>query len=193
MSSCEHTLNTLRYADRVKELGASDPAKSSPMDQRESDRGGGQMPDVRMDDGVMSPEDSDLAQLRSLNEGELSADWYNFQEIISHLQALEEDLVESHRTVIDGMQQWVQDDANLLSMTNAVDYDQDGTDQSRKKYVAGNLIVLFFFFFPLDYCRQLEDMIDEKIDALTALRAKAKTFRKTLNDEEAKSRMLQHK
>ena len=32
-----------------------------------------------MDDGVMSPEDSDLAQLRSLNEGELSADWYNFQ------------------------------------------------------------------------------------------------------------------
>ena len=123
MSSCEHTLNTLRYADRVKELGASDPAKSSPMDQRESDRGGGQMPDVRMDDGVMSPEDS-------------------------HLQALEEDLVESHRTVIDGMQQWVQDDANLLSMTNAVDYDQDGIDQSRKNHVAGNLIVLFSFSFP---------------------------------------------
>ena len=74
MNSCEHTLNTLRYADRVKELGASDPAKSSPMD-----REGGGMPEMRMDDGVMSPEDSDLAQLRSLNEGELSADWYNFQ------------------------------------------------------------------------------------------------------------------
>lgn len=26
LSSCEHTLNTLRYADRVKELGAEDPA-----------------------------------------------------------------------------------------------------------------------------------------------------------------------
>merc|ERR1719270_902653 len=25
MSSCEHTLNTLRYADRVKELGAANP------------------------------------------------------------------------------------------------------------------------------------------------------------------------
>ena len=34
---------------------------------------------MRMDDGVMSPEDSDLAQLRSLNDGECSADWYNFQ------------------------------------------------------------------------------------------------------------------
>merc|ERR1711997_852306 len=28
LSSCEHTLNTLRYADRVKELGAGDPTKA---------------------------------------------------------------------------------------------------------------------------------------------------------------------
>jgi hypothetical protein len=34
---------------------------------------------MRLDDGVFSPEDSDLAQLRSLNDTELSADWYNFQ------------------------------------------------------------------------------------------------------------------
>ena len=34
---------------------------------------------MRLDDGVLSPEDSDLAQLRSLNDTELSADWYNFQ------------------------------------------------------------------------------------------------------------------
>ena len=36
LSSCEHTLNTLRYADRVKELGAADPVagktNSSPID-----------------------------------------------------------------------------------------------------------------------------------------------------------------
>lgn len=76
LSSCEHTLNTLRYADRVKELGAADPA-SNPS--RGAAGGGGSGPEMRMDDGVLSPEDSDLAQLRSLNEGELSADWYNFQ------------------------------------------------------------------------------------------------------------------
>lgn len=45
-------------------------------------------------------------------------------------------------------------------------------------------------FFPA-YCQQLEDMIDEKIENLATLRAKAKTFRETLNDEEAKSRLLQ--
>ena len=120
LSSCEHTLNTLRYADRVKELGAADPAqqaKSSPTDGPEG---------MRMDDGVMSPEDSDLAQLRSLNEGELSADWYNFQEAISHLQALEDELVEAHRATIQNMLKWTKEDASLLAMTNEVDYDQDG-------------------------------------------------------------------
>ena len=84
LSSCEHTLNTLRYADRVKELGAADPANqaksSSPNDGPEGTNDGGHPEgSMRMDDGVMSPEDSDLAQLRSLNQGELSADWYNFQ------------------------------------------------------------------------------------------------------------------
>ena len=39
---------------------------------------------MRSEDGVLSPEDSDLAQLRSLNDTELSADWYNFQVITSN-------------------------------------------------------------------------------------------------------------
>jgi len=163
LASCEHTLNTLRYADRVKELGAADPAtqaKSSPTEGPEG---------MRMDDGVMSPEDSDLAQLRSLNEGELSADWYNFQEAISHLQALEDELVEAHRATIQNMLKWTKEDASLLAMTNEVDYDQDA------------------------YCQQLEDMISEKIEAFHDLREKARNFRSCMRDEEAKSRLLMHR
>lgn len=59
MSSCEHSLNTLRYADRVKELAANDPMemKMSPSSEEE--------PMKVEDNGVL--EDSDLAQLRSLN------------------------------------------------------------------------------------------------------------------------------
>ena len=105
MSSCEHTLNTLRYADRVKELGASDPSRQT------GERAG--IEDIKIflegekifilntiselddfsgeliedeDERVLSPEDSDLAQLRSLNDGECSADWYQFQESVAHLQ-----------------------------------------------------------------------------------------------------------
>lgn len=58
LSSCEHSLNTLRYADRVKELAANGPSenKASP----EQDRGSPNADDLGLDD-------SDLAQLRSLN------------------------------------------------------------------------------------------------------------------------------
>lgn len=61
LSSCEHSLNTLRYADRVKELAASDPtepksANRSP--EEETNR------NVSYNDSF---EENDLATLRSLN------------------------------------------------------------------------------------------------------------------------------
>lgn len=58
MSSCEHSLNTLRYADRVKELAASDPTenKISPLEEE---------PEEIEERNRL--DDSDLAQLRSLN------------------------------------------------------------------------------------------------------------------------------
>ena len=49
-----------------------------------------------------------------------------FQEAITHLQQLEEELIEGHRSTIVRMQQWTKDDLALLNMTNEVDYDQDG-------------------------------------------------------------------
>ena len=41
-------------------------------------------------------------------------------------QVLEEDVVESHKNLVDSMEHWIQQDASLLAMTNEVDYDQDG-------------------------------------------------------------------
>jgi len=166
LSSCEHTLNTLRYADRVKELGAGDPTKPSQqmsLDEEDEEEG---LDEMRMDDGVMSPENSDLAQLRSLNDGECSADWYNFQESVAHLQQLEEEVVENHRFLLDNMEEWLQQDVSLLAMTNEVDYDQDA------------------------YAQQLEDMIAEKQEALAALREKTIAFRTCLREEELQSKEM---
>lgn len=64
LSSCEHSLNTLRYADRVKELAAADPlepknSNSSPEEEDDdSDR------QNSFNDNF---EENDLATLRSLN------------------------------------------------------------------------------------------------------------------------------
>ena len=65
LSSCEHSLNTLRYADRVKELGAQDPLEMKP--ESTTNGGGGRRQEAPEPmRGVESPDD-DLAQLRSLN------------------------------------------------------------------------------------------------------------------------------
>lgn len=53
VSSCEHTLNTLRYADRVKELGGGDLVTTAISDDAQGD--------------------GDLMQLRSLNVSKLSS------------------------------------------------------------------------------------------------------------------------
>merc|ERR1719369_1800813 len=157
MSSCEHTLNTLRYADRVKELGVDKAGK-------------GEGDVVELDDSEdMLDENSDLAQLRSLNDGECSADWYHFQESVAQLQILEEEVVEAHTNLVVSMENWLQQDVGLLAMTNEVDYDQDA------------------------YAQQLEDMISEKMEMLESLKEKTRSFRGCLSEEEAKSSRLRKK
>ena len=171
MSSCEHTLNTLRYADRVKELGANDPRDRPSGGRPElADFGDELLEDE--DERVLSPEDSDLAQLRSLNDGECSADWYQFQESVAHLQLLEEEVVETHKNILDSMEHWLQQDASLLAMTNEVDYDQDGEFASIVFIISELKHILFSA-----YAQQLEDMIAEKQEALEALREKTRAFR----------------
>ncbi|XP_018357910.1 PREDICTED: kinesin-like protein KIF2A isoform X3 [Trachymyrmex cornetzi] len=124
MSSCEHSLNTLRYADRVKELAATDPTeiKASPTDD---DRG--MKIEEQGNNSVLS--DSDLAQLRSLNEGELSQDLYTFHEAVSALQMLEEEVLDTHKLVMDNTTKFLNDAHSVFSATHEVDYDQEAYAQ----------------------------------------------------------------
>ncbi|KAI8438979.1 hypothetical protein MSG28_011283 [Choristoneura fumiferana] len=73
----------------------------------------------------MEPEHDDLAQLRSLNEGDMSAEMYNFHEAISEMQRAEEEVLDNHKAICDYMQHAQQRTAQLLQLTRDVDYDQD--------------------------------------------------------------------
>ncbi|XP_033217002.1 uncharacterized protein LOC117172853 [Belonocnema kinseyi] len=121
MSSCEHSLNTLRYADRVKELAVTDPTevKVSPTDEEQLDL----KIEEQSNNSVLS--DSDLAQLRSLNEGEISQDLYTFHEAVSALQLLEEEVLDTHKTVVDSTTTFLNDAHSIFSATHEVDYDQE--------------------------------------------------------------------
>ncbi|XP_043582567.1 kinesin-like protein Klp10A isoform X2 [Bombus pyrosoma] len=129
MSSCEHSLNTLRYADRVKELAATDPTemKASPTDDERELK-----IEEQSNNSVLS--DSDLAQLRSLNEGEISQDLYTFHEAVSALQMLEEEVLDTHKMVMDHTTRFLDGARNVFSTTHEVDYDQEdsrGNDKAK--------------------------------------------------------------
>ncbi|XP_076637375.1 kinesin-like protein 10A isoform X7 [Colletes latitarsis] len=124
MSSCEHSLNTLRYADRVKELAATDPTemKVSPTDDDRDPK-----IEEQSNNSVLS--DSDLAQLRSLNEGEISQDLYTFHEAVSALQMLEDEVLDTHKMVMEDTTTFLNNAHTVFSATHEVDYDQEAYAQ----------------------------------------------------------------
>ncbi|XP_042343709.1 kinesin-like protein KIF2A isoform X2 [Plectropomus leopardus] len=198
MTSCENTLNTLRYANRVKEFGIS------PSDIPFSQGGQGSRPDHSptntfevkeltvdpnqvMEGGrpnihnvnqldlldedwlSISPQRDDLKLLCEQNEEEVSPQLFTFHEAVSQLVEMEEQVLEDHRAVFQESIRWLEDEKVLLEMTEEVDYDVES------------------------YATQLEQILDQKIEILTELRDKVKSFRSTLQEEEQASKQINPK
>ena len=102
LNSCEHTLNTLRYAERVKELVKDAPnvLREQVLEQiiEEGDTV------VKNKNGQMS--ENDLAHAA-----------------ISDLQQSEEMVVDQHRALIDFMTQFLPESNRLYNLANNVDCD----------------------------------------------------------------------
>ncbi|XP_052900700.1 kinesin-like protein Klp10A [Anopheles moucheti] len=117
MTSCEHTLNTLRYAYRVKELAVIDPDER--VDPEEDLIEG----DEPTNGGAHNF--NDLEQLRSLNENEMTMELYNQHKAISDLQQKEEEVLDNHLRVNEFLEKFLPETMELYNLTNLVDYDQD--------------------------------------------------------------------
>ncbi|CAB3387065.1 Hypothetical predicted protein [Cloeon dipterum] len=129
LSSCEHSLNTLRYADRVKELAVQDPSEN-----KGSPTAGGAASEEE--------EEDDLRQLRSLNEHELSADLITFHQAVSQLQIMEDDLLESHARLAEESEKWLDLDRRFLTHTAEVDYDQEEYSQQLQELIEEKMAAL---------------------------------------------------
>eukprot|EP00064_Thunnus_orientalis_P014096 superscaffoldBa00002405_g14137 len=191
MASCENTLNTLRYANRVKEFGISPsdiPFSQSgggggrselsptvkeltvdPAAAMESRQGGhiNQLEVLEAQWGVgSSPQRDDLKLLCEQNEEEVSPQLFTFHEAVSQLVEMEEQVLEDHRAVFQESIRCLEEEKVLLEMTEEVDYDVES------------------------YATQLEQILDQKIDILTELRDKVKSFRSALQEEEQASQQI---
>ena len=79
MASCDHTLNTLRYADRVKELCVGETVEQEVDFDEEED-------EDEEDEAEGSLEQSGLAQLQTLAGEECNEDWIQYQESLAVMQ-----------------------------------------------------------------------------------------------------------
>ncbi|XP_071755746.1 kinesin-like protein KIF2A isoform X2 [Centroberyx gerrardi] len=167
MTSCENTLNTLRYANRVKELTV-DP--NQVMEGGRPNIHTVNQLDLLDEDWLSSsPQRDDLKLLCEQNEEEVSPQLFTFHEAVSQMVEMEEQVLEDHRAVFQESVRWLEDEKVLLEMTEEVDYDVDS------------------------YATQLEQILDQKIDILTELRDKVKSFRSALQEEEQASKQINPK
>ncbi|XP_043919754.1 kinesin-like protein KIF2A [Protopterus annectens] len=203
MASCENTLNTLRYANRVKEFGIS--PSDIPFSQGSSSRsdlspsyeyddfssftrvkeltvdpsGADLRPNIHVQNQLddldvqwpigSSPQRDDLKLLCEQNEEEVSPQLFTFHEAVSQMVEMEEQVLEDHRAVFQESIRWLEEEKALLEMTEEVDYDADS------------------------YATQLEAILDQRIEILTELRDKVKSFRAALQEEEQASKQINPK
>ncbi|UXI18434.1 hypothetical protein NH340_JMT04377 [Sarcoptes scabiei] len=119
--SCEHTLNTLRYANRVKELTA-DNAEMKMTDEE--------------DDGLMNGDDLDLLKASS------NDDLYDMHRAISHLTESEEEVLDLHKTIYENMHRWTKEHEKLIKVSCEVDYDVDAYAQNLEELLDEQLDTL---------------------------------------------------
>lgn len=217
MASCEHTLNTLRYADRVKELGPSGisagnshtdlppisarngltsrPATSGgPVSTASSDANapsstnfpsGIRVPHLNASGLVGSqwdteqtllanhtlrpalPEDDDLAMLRSANDGEITDDLLTFQEVVTQIERMEEEVCDDHKSLCNLMTEWTRQHFRLFKTSNQVEFDVEA------------------------YSTRLEQLLSTQVKNMTSLRDKVSQWRRELRQEEELSSKLQ--
>eukprot|EP00794_Sanderia_malayensis_P007845 gene7845-8694_t len=157
MNCTEHTINTLRYADRVKELGPDDaPPK----------RGGNDPPSAAAaGQGKEKYRNAELAMLcTNTNSVGESEELYNFHEAVSLLIETEEQLIDQHKTSIEEHKEMLGEEEQMLERINyETNYDLE------------------------DYVKRLDDILTQKIDKLTQLKEKVKVFKQQLFEEERAS------
>uniref|UniRef100_A0A672P5C9 Kinesin-like protein n=1 Tax=Sinocyclocheilus grahami TaxID=75366 RepID=A0A672P5C9_SINGR len=168
MASCENTLNTLRYANRVKELTVDPNAVTEGVRPNVNPINQLDIMDEEWDLGN-SPQRDDLKLLCEQNEEEVSPQLFTFHEAVSQLVEMEEQVLEDHRAVFQESIRWLEDEKVLLEMTEEVDYDVDS------------------------YSSQLEQILDQKIEILIELRDKVRSFRSALQEEEQASKQINPK
>lgn len=155
-NSCEFTLNTLRYADRVKELKAGSRKKAGPIQHRpvadEDDMPASTSP---IPDSLDSTAKEDMAMILPAQ-----GDVLEYHDAINKVVDLEDEIVEEHKKMIAMGKEWSKKEQELLKSINNPDTDT------------------------ADYASALDDILRQKIEEYTVIRENLAKFKGMIKAEE---------
>ncbi|XP_057687728.1 kinesin-like protein KIF2A isoform X2 [Corythoichthys intestinalis] len=210
MTSCENTLNTLRYANRVKEFGIS------PSDIPFSQGGQGSRPEhsptntFEYDDFAATPPgrvkeltvdhnqvmEGGRTNIHTVNQLDiLDEEWQNSSPQRDDLKLLCEQNEEEVSPQLFSFHEAV---SQLVEMEEQVLEDHRAVFQESIRWLEDEKELLKMTEEEVDYdvesyATQLEKILDQKIDILTELRDKVKCFRCALQEEEKASKQINPK
>ena len=134
-SDVEHTLNTLRYADRVKELGTDEANLERNEDddyRRQYNEGNG------LTDSQEEEEEDEYEE-----DEEVSHAMNDLQETLAELQDMEEQVLESHGDLIRDNHKWTNEYEKIYEETiKVVDYDREEYAKRLDNVINQNMSVL---------------------------------------------------
>lgn len=172
-SDVEHTLNTLRYADRVKELGTEggDTGGQRTSDYQDEDEvefhrkyalnGAADAPNYEDEDEEEEFYEEDEQQRHVMND---------LQETLAELQDMEEQVLESHGDLIRDNHKFMTEYEKIYEETiKVVDYDRE------------------------EYAKRLDSVINNNVQQLLNLQKKLAMFKEGLIKEEKISKAMQPK
>jgi len=180
-SSCEHTLNTLRYADRVKELGASDGPileeevevydPDDPLNSPGPSRNGtgavtnGEASSKKRRShnssmGLLKNDDVEAKMMRTQDEDDIQEDWFSVMPLCDELREMEETMLENIRAQIESEMNISEQKRTLYNATNNPDYDID------------------------DFSQQMEQIVDCQLEELIKLKEDLANIRLKIKQEE---------
>jgi kinesin family protein 2/24 len=161
-SDVEHTLNTLRYADRVKELGTDETSAKKEDEEEEEYRR--QYNEANGLTDSQEDEDDDYD-----DQDDVSHAMNDLQETLAELQDMEEQVLESHGDLIRDNHKWMTEYEKIYEETiKVVDYDRE------------------------EYAKRLDNVINQNMSMLLNLQKKLSTFKEGLIKEEKISKTIQH-
>jgi kinesin family protein 2/24 len=167
-SDVEHTLNTLRYADRVKELGTDGDAPKKDYDDEEEaeyrrkyENGNGN----GNGNGYMDEDEDEFYE-----DEQHSHAMNDLQETLAELQDQEEQVLETHGDLIRDSHKWMTEYERIYEETiKVVDYDRE------------------------EYAKRLDSVLTANMQLLAGLQKKLGTFKEGLAKEEKISKAIQPK